>query len=278
MDSNLNMAADLHLANILLRLPSALQDMTLEQLHARTGEPAKEQVVREDGTPLDAGVPSEVVVPVWLGLGSDEISLADSAIMIADFGEAYDPRVTKQFAAHTPLLLAPPESRFAGSVGSDEPLSFSADIWTLACTIWDIFGSAPPFEAFPVTLDEVTIEHVEMLGRLPDRWWSKWEERNNWFDEDGRKNVKETLRQWYSNSARDWTQRFTEYIQQPRERKGFDTFSAEEENAFCSMMKSMLILEPSKRATIEHIVECEWMQRWGLPEAQRMWDVTLKSS
>ncbi|KAB8278883.1 hypothetical protein BDV30DRAFT_233341 [Aspergillus minisclerotigenes] len=137
---------------------------------------------------------------------------ADSAIMITDFGEAFDPRAVQQFAAHTPLLLAPPESRFAESGGSDQPLSFPGDIWTLTCTIWDIFGSGPPFEAFPVTLDEVTIEHVEMLGRLPDRWWSKWEERSNWFDEDGRKNVKETLRQWYGNSARDWTQRFTEYI------------------------------------------------------------------
>lgn len=275
VDYNLNMAADLHLANILLCLPLDMQDMTLEQLHARTGEPAKERVMREDGAPLDPGVPSEVIVPVWLGLGSDEISLADSAIVIADFGEAFYPRMTRQSAAHTPLLLAPPESRFAES---GEPLSFPGDIWTLACTIWDVFGSGPPFEAFPATLDEVTIEHVEMLGKLPDRWWSKWEERSNWFDEDGRKNVKETLRQWYSNSARDWTQRFTEYIQHPRERKRFDTFSAEEENAFCDMMKSMLVLEPSERATIEDVVGCEWMQRWGLPEVQRMRDATLKSS
>ncbi|EDN02628.1 predicted protein [Histoplasma mississippiense (nom. inval.)] len=54
------------------------------------------------------------------------------------------------------------ESRFAESLV--EPLSFPGDIWTLACTIWDVFGSGPPFEAFPVTLNEVTIEHVEMLA------------------------------------------------------------------------------------------------------------------
>ncbi|KAK2805333.1 hypothetical protein FQN50_006234 [Emmonsiellopsis sp. PD_5] len=269
---------DLHLANILLRLPLDMQEMTLEQLRARTGEPAKERVVREDGGPLDPGVPSEVVVPVWLGLGSDEISLADSPIMIADFGEAFDPRATQQFTAHTPLLLAPPESRFAEPGGSDEPLSFPGDIWTLACTIWDVFGSRPPFEAFPVTLDEVTIEQVEMLGKLPDRWWSKWDERSNWFDEDGRKNVKENLRQWYGSSAMGWTQRFTEYIQRPRERRKFDTFSAEEEDAFCDMMRSMLVLEPSKRATVEEVVGCQWMQRWGLPAVQRMDEMLLKRS
>ncbi|WEW56963.1 serine/threonine protein kinase [Emydomyces testavorans] len=266
---NLNMAADLHLANILLHFPF---DMTLEQLHVRTGKPAKEQVVREDSAPLDPEVPSEVIVPVWLGLGSDEISLTDSAIMIADFGEAFDPQVTPQCVSHTPLLLAPPESHFA------EPLSFPGDIWTLACTIWDVFGSGPPFEAFPVTLDKVTIEHVEMLGKLPDRWWSKWEKRSNWFDEDGHKNVKEILHQWYGNSIRNWTQRFTDYIQHPRKRNRFDTFSVEEEKAFCDMIKSMLVFEPSKRATIEDVVECEWMQRWGLPEVQRMWKMTPKSS
>lgn len=140
------------------------------------------------------------------------------------------------------------------------------------------FGSGPPFEAFPVTLDEVTIEQVEMLGKLPDRWWSKWEERSNRFDEDGRKNVKEPLRQWYSNSTRDWAQRFTECIQHPRERRKPDTFLEEEENRFCDMIKSMLVLEPSKRATIDEVLQCEWMQRWGLPELQSMRDAILESS
>ncbi|EEQ32845.1 conserved hypothetical protein [Microsporum canis CBS 113480] len=96
-----------------------------------------------------------------------------------------------------------------------------------------------------------------------------WEERSNWFDEYGRKNVKENLRQWYGNSTRNWIQRFTEYIYNLRERKRFDTFLVEEENAFCDMIKSMLVLEPSKRSTIENIMGCEWMRKWGLPEVLR---------
>jgi serine/threonine-protein kinase SRPK3 len=132
--------------------------------------------------------------------------------------------------------------------------------------MWDIFGCWPPFESFPVSLDEVTMEHVEMLGKLPDRWWNEWKERSNWFDEDGHKNVKEDLRQWYGNTARDWDMRFDENIRQPRERNGFDFFSVDEEAAFRGMMKLMFVLEPSKRATIDEVVECEWMQRWGLPE------------
>ncbi|KUL83884.1 hypothetical protein ZTR_06863 [Talaromyces verruculosus] len=194
---------DLHLGNILLQLPSDMKNLTLEQLRARTGEPAKEFVVREDGLPLDPGVPSELVIPIWLGIDSDKVTLKGTSVTIADFGEAFDPRTTKQYTAHTPLLLAPPESRFADAEKIDVPLSFPGDIWTLACSIWDIFECRPPFESFPVPLDEVTMEHVEMLGKLPNRLWNEWKQRSNWFDEDGHKNVKEDLRQWYGNTATD---------------------------------------------------------------------------
>ena len=249
--------------------------MTPRQLYDKTGEPVKERVVRCDGASLDYGVPSELVVPLWLGLGSDEITLTDSPILLADFGEAFDPSITKTFACHTPHLLAPPEAFFAGPP-TDDHLSFPADIWTLACTIWDILGSAPPFEAFVLSLDSVTREHVETFGKLPDRWWEKWANRNNWFDEYGRKDVNEKLRHLYSNSARGWDQRFPACIQGARRRvskaeeTNFEVFEQDEEKAFGDMVKSMLVLEPAQRATIEDVLRCEWMQRWGLPELQRM--------
>lgn len=95
----------------------------------------------------------------------------------------------------------------------------------------------------------------------------------NWFDEDRRKNVKESLVQWYGNSSMDWTQQFEEYILEPRKRVGCGTFSAEEESAFYDMMRSMLVFEPGERATIEDVVACEWMREWGMPVVQRMWEV-----
>ena len=89
--------------------------------------------------------------------------------------------------------------------------------------------------------------------------------------------MKESLRRWYSRHARDWNQRFAEYIQLPTKRIRFDTFSAKKKNAFYDMIKSMLVFEPSKRATIED-VGSKWMQRWGLPEVQRKWDAIPQSS
>lgn len=129
---------------------------------------------------------------------------------------------------------------------------------------------------FVPELDSVTREHVETFGRLPNRWWGKWANRNNWFDEDGCKNVKEELRQHYSNSARGWDQRFPACIRGARRRvskaeeTNFEVFEQDEEKAFGDMVKSMLVLEPGQRVTIEDVVRCEWMQRWGLPELQRM--------
>ncbi|KMU91672.1 hypothetical protein CIHG_09431 [Coccidioides immitis H538.4] len=248
---------DLHAGNILLHLPPNIRSMTREQLYINVGRPDEEPVVRADGLPLDNGVPSKVVFPVLLGLGSDEIKLADSSILLTDFGEAFDPQRTQRFTAHAPVPLSPPESRFA-----DELLSFPSDIWTLGCVIWDLFGSSPPFEAFPGSQDDITVEHVETFGKLPDQWWSKWETRGNWFDEDGHKNVKESLRQYYGNTSRSWTQRFAE-INISRKSKKLEAFDTEEKKSFHDMMQSMLVLEPSERASIDNV-------RWGLPEFQRM--------
>lgn len=210
--------------------------MTLAQLRARTGEPALELLAREDDAPLDPGVPPELVMPLWLGIDSDKVTLSDASIMIADFGEAFDPGESKQYTTHTPLLLAPPESPFADAGSLDEPLSFPGDVWTLGCVIWDVFGCRPPFESFPAELEEVTMEQVEMLGKHPERWWNEWEARSNWFDEDGRKNVREDPQQWYGNTHRNWETRFAEYIREPRKRHEFEFFSAEEEVAFRDMM------------------------------------------
>ncbi|KAL3454399.1 hypothetical protein BJX65DRAFT_291907 [Aspergillus insuetus] len=144
-----------------------MRNITLEQLHAKTREPAKELVV----------LALNVVIPLWLGINSDKVTLADAPIRIADLGEAFDPSETKQYTAHAPLLIAPPEFWFANEGNLNGALSSPLDIWTLACTIWEIFGYGPPFEVFLVSPDKVTMEHVEMLGKLPDRWWNKWEER-----------------------------------------------------------------------------------------------------
>jgi serine/threonine protein kinase len=87
---------------------------------------------------LSDSVPARVFIPGWFGVRSDDIVIGEDKIIISDFGESFNPQKTARFSSKTLPLLQPPEARF-----SDEPLSFASDIWTLACTIWEIFDQRP---------------------------------------------------------------------------------------------------------------------------------------
>jgi serine/threonine-protein kinase SRPK3 len=157
-----------------------IDHFSTSELYEKFGEPESEAVVRLDGKPLLDGVPARIFIPGWFGVPSDEIVLGDEKIVLSDFGVSFNPAKELRFSSKTLPLLQPPEARF-----SDQPLSFPSDIWTLACTIWEIFGQRPLFEAFFPSADRVTMEQVEALGILPPEWWRKWSRRLEWFDEEG---------------------------------------------------------------------------------------------
>ena len=91
------------------------------------------------------------------------------------------PATTARHHSNTPNMLVPPETYFEPK----KSLSFSADIWTLACPIWEIIGQRSLFEGFNPSVDWVVKEHVDTFGKLPLPWWQKWESRSKWFNEDG---------------------------------------------------------------------------------------------
>lgn len=129
------------------------------------GEPEPEAVVRLDGKPLVDSVLARVSIPGWFGARSNEIALCDEKIILGDFGESFSPDKELRLSSKTLPLLQPPEAR-----SSDEPLSFPSDIWTLACTIWEVFGQRTLFEAFSPTADHIITDQVEALGILPPEW------------------------------------------------------------------------------------------------------------
>ncbi|OJD10970.1 hypothetical protein AJ78_08160 [Emergomyces pasteurianus Ep9510] len=60
-----------------------------------------------------------------------------------DFGKATPASASKYGKdCHSPLAIMPPEARFE----PQNPLSYTADIWTLAVTIWEIIGMKTIFE------------------------------------------------------------------------------------------------------------------------------------
>ena len=85
---------DIHLRNILARLPRWLDQLSVEQFYEEYGKPETISVTRCDGKPIPANVPSAAVAPLNLGEGkrADEFSLSDDTqVLLSDFGEAFAP-------------------------------------------------------------------------------------------------------------------------------------------------------------------------------------------
>lgn len=82
---------DLHLGNILLKVPPNFDQLSPRQLYEKYGVPELDPVVCLDGNPLPPGVPSHGISPIWLGEASEEITVPDTRIFLTDFGEAFSP-------------------------------------------------------------------------------------------------------------------------------------------------------------------------------------------
>ncbi|KAG5918868.1 hypothetical protein E4U61_001380, partial [Claviceps capensis] len=98
----------LNLGNLFLQLPSPLDNLSVEQLHERYGQPKKEPVVCLDlkaAQSTDASVPRYVVPAVWLSILSNDITLGEAKLILGDFGVAFRPGDKSRFKSHVPIVL-----------------------------------------------------------------------------------------------------------------------------------------------------------------------------
>lgn len=271
---------DLHLGNVMFQFPASagIDNLSPEQFYERFGRPNVFPVKRRDGKPLRPGVPEQVMWDAWLGCASEDIPLADCAVSLADFGEAY--MVTPPVASssqekqqqqqqmktpppecHTPQRLRPPEARFA-----PWELGPASDVWTLACAVFEVAGANPLFfGSFFLTEDSVTEDWVDALGRLPDEWWSRWDARAENFTEDG-----ERLDHADDDVRGPIERRFERRSQDLRRKEGMDEWGGEEVSALLGMLEAMLKYRPAERISVAQVLETEWMVRWGTPAMEEM--------
>ncbi|KAM5480164.1 hypothetical protein MaudMau93_007627 [Microsporum audouinii] len=254
---------DIHLGNALLRLPSNLDQLSIDRLYEKFDKPVTEPIIRHDREPLPPGVPPLATIPVWLGKPANEISLSEAHLILSDFGEAFSSnqqRLGSQCRAPTPFL--PPEAYFE----PEKRISFPIDIWTLACAIWSILGSRALFDSTLATHDDISQQQIDILGELPHKWWNKWEARYKYFDERG----KPKKDRYVFPGLED---RFEKHIQEPRREDSMGEFDREETAALLVMFRSMLSFRPEERATIETVLGSDWMVNWGLPEFEKSLEV-----
>lgn len=219
--------------------------------------------MRLDGQPLPPGVPSYGVVPAWLGKKANEIIPSEAHVLLSDFGEAFSPSDPQQKRrgdeCHVPLPVLPPEAYFE----PDKPLSFSADIWTLACAIWSIIGLRSLFDATLAMMDDMSSQQVDILGPLPPEWWDKWEARKEYFEETG-----EPKKGRFVFSS--FEHYFEQDVQTQRQKDGLAAFDEKEKTAILVMLRRMLAFRPEERATANEVLDSDWMRTWVLPEFKKI--------
>ncbi|TGJ83767.1 hypothetical protein E0Z10_g5009 [Xylaria hypoxylon] len=243
---------DLHLGNVLLKLP-ALSSMPVSSLYAKYGEPIKEDVIRLDGASLSAHVPQYVVTPAWLGKKCEDVTLADAEVLLTDFGESWKPANTPRYTLNTPALYRPPEAMFAAA--EQCPFSLAADIWTLGCSIFAIFGQLDLFEGFYPTEDDVFAENISALGKPPHTWWNLWGARQEFFNAQGK---------WAVNTSRvvdgEYRCLETRVHRIKRDRRG--VLGDEEMADLISMLRGMLRWRPDERVSALDLATGTWMTKW----------------
>ena len=155
---------------------TGFDELSEDELIKQLGEPNKEPLLTVSGeSPAPSG-------PEYLveGLSLDRLDarFISDQVSIIDFGESYDMHSPPEDLGITASFRSP-ELLFDNAIG------VGCDLWALACTIYEVRTRSPLFENFIDDDDEVIMQMVPLLGKLPKPWWSSWKARGQWYEEDG---------------------------------------------------------------------------------------------
>lgn len=253
---------DLHAGNILLKA-SFLDTMSVDELYKTYGRPEVAPIERIDGGSLGNEVPASAVGRIWMGVKWNSITPQDAIIQLSDFGEAFQPALETRTISNTPWLLMPPEVNFETT-----GLSFPSDIWTLACTLYEIFGQGTLFEGLFPDEDDILAENISAIGALPAEWDKKWSAKHEFFDDNGEWICEGKMRHW--PRSRSLAERIDDMG-----RNNANGFSDAEKSDFLDMLSKMLVFRPEERITARGLIKTPWMKNWGIPTFEKHFGKTL---
>ncbi|KAI5855030.1 kinase-like domain-containing protein [Durotheca rogersii] len=167
---------DITPSNILHRI-SGLDGLAEEEVLRILGNPVQNPVQRQSGENHDdPGAPQYLVYPVeWQDVDSRYIREQPCLI---DFGESF-------------LITEPPEDLgIPGPYRSpelilDKVAGIGSDIWALGCLLFEIRTGRKLFNPFDDEDSDYLDAMVQLLGKLPEPWWSTtWEERSRLYEDE----------------------------------------------------------------------------------------------
>ncbi|TWU72626.1 hypothetical protein ED733_004415 [Metarhizium rileyi] len=256
---------DIHLRNVLIRLSSKFDELSIDQLKEKFGEPEAIPISRVDGKPLPSNIPTQAVVPLYLGKKAQDFTLTDArGLLLSDFGEAFSPSKEQRLgkSCNTPVAVRAPEAFFE----PDTRLSYPSDIWSLGTAIWEILGMKFIFSESE-TVDEVVAQQIDVLsfGNFPASWRQHWEQPRT-----DNMNMQQGIPRRPTGDREAWPpldEAFEEFVQKyRRKQEARGVFGEEETQDILDLMRGMLKFGPKERLTIDEVLNSKWMKKWALPE------------
>lgn len=232
-----------------------------EEVYRRLGDPVKEEIRTTSKAEPGQSAPRYVVeaanMPHTDHLASD--------IYLIDFGESFrfeePPRIEN---VGLPFMYRAPETIFTAQYNQH------SEIWALACLLFEIRAGNPLFTSIMGGADEVIQQMVQMIGKLPEPWWHRWEKRKLCFDDDGK-------------PLKDWPGGKVLAVQYPLEEMIADIGSEDDDKAVSSgpaiemleptwtqvpadealamrdLLDGMLLWVPSERLSVQEVRKHRWI-------------------
>jgi serine/threonine protein kinase len=210
----------------------------------------------EEGYPNPGdSAPKYVVCPAE----PDDDHLANAAnLCVIDYGEAFDPLAPPEKGVGIPLPYCAPEILLEGKCG------VASDIWALAATLFEIRTGYKLFSLCMNEVDDYLDLLVELLGPMPEPWWSTtWETRRvYWRDEadaDGRAiSATKRIVQSDFNILDQMRGNVLHFFM--GEGQGWVRFPVPEEEKpiFEDLLKMMLRWKPEDRPSAEEVLKHPW--------------------
>ncbi|KJA12935.1 hypothetical protein HYPSUDRAFT_209980 [Hypholoma sublateritium FD-334 SS-4] len=252
---------DLHLGNILLSSRNLSSLSAPEEMSTYFGMPNQRTLcLTEDPDTSDGPIPVPPHIPRYVIQRPDPTPIlhlclddpTEVGVRICDFSESsvFHIDMAPPSTKPCPRVANIPKPYRAPEIMLGEPSlpSPSTDVWAVAVLFhYLLTGGAGLFHSPYGVADELLREMVLILGKLPEPTWSAWATRGQFFDEDGK---------WMADhipppAPSGRFLKLRDGVMDDKERASFET-----------MLRSMVTLQPEKRATMEDVVNSEWFVRY----------------
>jgi serine/threonine protein kinase len=174
-------------------------------------------------------------------------------ICLIDFGEVFK-------VSEPPEDLGIPTAYCSPELLLDKKAGVPSDIWALACTIFEIISGEPLFPDQFGDGQDVIIQWVQLLGRMPDEWWETWEARATFFDEEGSPLDEKAMKTSFEGifeeglTVMEGINRVKKTLKVPQSERG----------QLADLLSKILRYDPKERPTVEEILKHDyWKSKIG---------------